>query len=223
MKILKFHCKKNLQIKFDYFSRFKEKEMVLFEKDFNEFLVSNELNYISDDLTIDQKMTDFIEKFKNDKFKLFKYDDSIRTHLIDSNNSMQKLNNDDKKKINKMNLNFHFMNNMRSILNNIQSFSNLAELKITINKKSDWFINNHKKIIKNLKNIYSLKIKFDEQKEEIELVELVDNVTKLCENLKEVEFFITGKFNKKTAEKIIDLLLEKKRKKNISKNCIIYY
>ena len=215
IKILKFHCFKNLQIKFYYFSRFKETQFKQFEKELNNFLVTYKMNYISDDYTIDQKMKDFIEKYKSDKFRFFNYDDNNRTSYADPNNSIQLLNDDDKKKITIMNLSFHFTNNMKSVLNNIQSFSNLLELNITINKKSEWFFNNHKKILKNLKNISSLSIVINEQDG---VIELVDNVTKICENLNKIEFlFFLEDYNKKTIEKIIDLLLEKKKGKKFFK------
>ena len=213
IKVLNFHCKKNLRIKFDYFSRF-EGEMLEFEKKFNNFLFSNKMNYFCDDIVIDQKMKNYTEKFKDDKFKFFEYNDSKKLSI--QNNKIQMLNYDDKKKITKMNLNFNFMNNMKSVLNNIQNFSNLMQLNITVNKKSDWFFNNNKKVLKNLKNIFSLKIKINDRIKIIEIVDLVDNVTQICENLKEFEFF-TDDFNKEVIEKIIHSLLEKKKEKKFFK------
>ena len=108
------------------------------------------------------------------------------------------------------------MNCMKSVLNNIHTFSNLIELNITLNKKTDWFFNNHKKVLKNLKNIYSFTLKINDGFKTIDIVDIVDNVTKICENLREIEFF-TDDFNKEVTEKIINLLLEKKKEKKFFK------
>ena len=226
-KVLKFHCKGKLQIKYEHFSLVSSKEICASRKIAKEFLKEHNLEFNFED-EIELKMEGIINNFENELTNKNNYTYEFDDHHKNSSRfllSLQSLKDEDKENIKNLTYKFLYKNSMTSLLSNfMKHMINLKKIDIQIWDKYDFFFTRYNMILKYLTDIEECSISFQKLyyvtnnnniNIKIEKGKFARKILRECEDLK---YFDISKlwFDLEDDEGYIKKLINKKKKKKFS-------